>query len=357
MLAAPSRRLEAAPGGVMRRLALVTLLLASASVLSAAGWNKPYFAATKPGSFATYKTTSTVGPASTYTMTRLADRNGQVVLDSYSEYSDKVTPPSTTRYELAKGFDPDRDLIDYMKHLVGMSMSLGKDGKFDPLPAEALVNITGMETYAATAVFKATEMVDGKSCDHYTYTRDNKTFPTIETGDIWLNASVPFGIVKHTTTEKDRASGKVAYTTETVLVTSGSKALPATTTTAAPVDPTLKPMTLKAAYDAGLIHVSVEIAPADKRGDRLGLRIESTEKPLTLTLAAGSNTSLFVDIPFENLVFTVASAQTLQITAEKSATITVNQVGSRRVVAGKFKIYMYEGKPMYSGSATMDTVK
>jgi len=58
----------------MRRLAVVTLLLASASFLSAAGWNKPYFAATKPGSYATYKSTSTVGPPSTYTMTRLAER-------------------------------------------------------------------------------------------------------------------------------------------------------------------------------------------------------------------------------------------------------------------------------------------
>ena len=105
-------------------------------------------------------------------------------------------------------------------------------------------------------------MVNGKSCDRYSYTRDTKTFPTVETGDIWLDPTVPFGVVKHTTTEKDRASGKVEYTTETVLVTSGSKPLRATTTTAAPVDPTLKPMTLKAAYHACLIHVSVEIAPA-----------------------------------------------------------------------------------------------
>ena len=122
----------------MRRLALATLLLACASFLSAAGWNKPYFAATKPGSFATYKTTSTVGPPSTYTLTRLADRNGQVMLDLYSEFADKVTPASTSWYEMAKRFDPDRDLIDYMKHLVGMSMSVGKDGKFDPLPAAQL---------------------------------------------------------------------------------------------------------------------------------------------------------------------------------------------------------------------------
>ena len=74
-----------------------------------------------------------------------------VVLDLYSEFADKVTPASTSRYEMAKGFDPDRDLIDYMKHLVSMSMSVGKDGKFDPLPAVAIANMTGMATYGATA--------------------------------------------------------------------------------------------------------------------------------------------------------------------------------------------------------------
>ena len=54
-------------------------------------------------------------------------------------------------------------------------------------------------------------------------------------------------------------------------------------------------------------------------------------------MAPAVNTSLFVDIPFENLVFTVAAAQKLELTETKAATLTVNQVGTSRVVAGKLK--------------------
>jgi hypothetical protein len=338
----------------MRRLIVATLLLSSAPLLLAAGWTKPYFAATKPGSFASYKTTSNVGPPSTLTRTRLGDRNGQVVLDVYSEFTDKVTPPSTTRYELTKGFDVDRNLIDYMSGLTAMSMSAGKNAPFTPLPAVAISNITKMPTYAATAVLKGVETVDGKSCDHYSYVRDETGSPYVESGDLWLTAAVPFGIVKHTTSTKDR-SGKVAFTSETLLVSSGSKPLPAATMTAA--DPTLQPMTIAAAYAAGLIQVNVEIAPADKRGDHLTLRIESTGKPLTLTLGASPNTSLYVDSPFENLVFNATTAQKLTVNATTPVTVVVNQVGTSRVVAGKFNIHMYEGKPLFQGSATMGFLK
>jgi len=339
----------------MRRLITAALVLSFAPLVLAAGWNKAYFGATKPGSFATYRTTSTIGPPSTYTMSRRADQGGLVVIESYSEFADKVTPSSTTRYEMAKGFDVDRDAIDYMKQVVGMSMGVGKDGALEAMPAEVLTSIKAVPTYAATAAFKATETVDGKSCDRYTYTRDQPGTPSVESGDIWLNPTVPFGVVKHTTTQKDR-TGKVMWTTETVLLSSGAKPVPATTMTAAPVDPTLKPMTLKAAYDAGLIYVNVEIAPADKRGDRLNLRIETKGKPLTLTVAA-ANTSLRVEIPFQNLVFNAGTPRQFELSDGKPATLVVNQVGTDRVVAGKFRISIYEGDPTFTGSATMDTVK
>jgi hypothetical protein len=334
----------------MKKMSVLTLVVFLAPSLLAAGWNKPYFAATKPGTWASYRTTSTVGPPSILTLTRLADHDGQIVIEGLSEFNDKVTPSSTNRYELAKGFDADHELIDYLKAVVAMSYRV-KGGESTAMPAAALAGMKAMPTYAATAVFKATETIDGKACDHYTYTRGQTSDPTIETGDIWLNADVPFGEVKHTTTTKDQ-SGKVKYTTETVLTGSGTKTLPAATT--AKLDPTTLPMTIKAAYDAGLIDIKVEIAPEDKRGDHLKLTIMSQGKPLTITIAAAT-TSLHVDIPFDNLVFTSPAAQKLEITPAKPATIVVNQVGKpgeQRVVAGKFTISTYEGKPMFQGSAT-----
>jgi len=328
----------------MKKLFALSLVVFFAPSLLAAGWNKPYFAATKPGSWASYKTTSNVGPASTSTMTRLADHDGQVVIEA-------VADSSANRYELVKGFDVDHDLIDFLPGLVAASMSVN-GGQFNVMPAVAITGMKSVGKYATNAVFKATETIDGKPCDHYTYSRGGKGDPTTETGDIWLNPSVPFGEVKHTSTTKDQA-GKVLFTAETVLTGSGVKALPASTT-AAKTDLTPQSLTLKQAYENELISVKVEIAPEDKRGDHLKMTIQSNGKPLTISVPVNV-TPLPVDAPFDKLVFASPTVQKLEITPAKAATIMVNQVsksGEQRVIAGTFTIHISEGQPMFQGSAT-----
>ena len=116
------------------------------------------------------------------------------------------------------------------------------------------------------------------------------------------------------------------------------------------------PMTLKAAYDAGLIMISVEIAAQDKRGDRLVLTIEPSGTPLTITVPT-ETTTLAMEKPFDVLNFRAPTAQRIALTAEAPAKLVVNQVGERRVVSGKFQIAMDEGKPQFVGSATVDVVK
>lgn len=336
----------------MRKLSALTLVVFAIPSLLAAGWNKPYFAATKPGAWASYKTTGSVGAPSTSTMTRLADHDGQVVIEAATEFHDKNTPDSTNRYEIARGFDADRELIDFMTGLVSASYSL-KGGSYTAMPAVAITSMKSIPSYASGAVFKGTETIDGKACDHYSYSRGLKTDPTIETGDIWLNPTVPFGEVKHTTTTKDQ-SGKVMFTSETVLTGSGIKAVPTATATAKKSDLVPKDLTIKAAYDAELITVKVEIAPEDKKGDHLKLTIQSNGKPLTITIPTAAS-SLNVDIPFDNLVFTSPAAQKVDITPDRPATVVVNQQsksGEQRVVAGTFTISISEGKNMFQGSAT-----
>lgn len=336
----------------MRKLFALTLVVFFAPSLLAAGWNKPYFAATKPGSWASYRTTSSVGAPSTTTYTRLADHDGQVVLEALAEFNDKVTPSSTNRYELAKGFDVDRELIDFMTGLVSASYSV-KGGPYTAMPAVAITSMKSLPSYAASAVFKGTETIDGKVCDHYSYSRGLKTDPTTETGDIWLNPSVPFGEVKHTNTTRDQ-SGKVMFTSETVLTGSGIKAVPTATATAKKSDLVPKDLTIKAAYDSELITVKVEIAPEDKRGDHLKLTIQSNGKPLSITIPTAAS-SLNVDIPFDNLVFTSPTVQKVDITPDKPATVVVNQQsksGEQRVVAGTFTISISDGKNLFQGSAT-----
>ena len=116
------------------------------------------------------------------------------------------------------------------------------------------------------------------------------------------------------------------------------------------------PMTLKAAYDAGLIMISVEIAAQDKRGDRLLLTIEPSDTPLTITVPA-ETTTLAMEKPFDVLNFRAPTAQKISLTAEAPAKLVVNQVGERRFVSGKFQIAMDDGMPQFVGSATVDTVK
>lgn len=116
------------------------------------------------------------------------------------------------------------------------------------------------------------------------------------------------------------------------------------------------PMTLKAAYDSGLIMISVEIAAQDKRGDRLLLTIEPSDKPLTIIVPT-ETTTLAMEKPFNVLNLRAPTAQKVSLTAEAPARLVVNQVGERRFVSGKFQIAMDEGKPQFVGSATVDIVK
>lgn len=87
------------------------------------------------------------------------------MIDQRSEFGDTNTPPSTMRYELASGFDADRDLIDFLKGLAAASASVGADTTFTPLPADTVDAMKAVPTYAATAVFKGVVRVDGKSCE------------------------------------------------------------------------------------------------------------------------------------------------------------------------------------------------
>lgn len=344
----------------MRRLLILTLVLLLTPVLIAAGWNKAYFAATKPGSWATIRVTSTMTGPYTTTTTRLADVDGRVVIEQRSEFGENVSPPSIMRYELAKGFNADRDLIDHLKAVVAASARTGADDAYTELPADTVAALKTMATYAATATFKGVETIEGKPCDRYSYTRGKKGDAQLEKGDIWLNPTVPFGVVKHTMTFTD-PSGKLLWTVDSRLVDSGTKPI-STTPAVAAAKPDLETpaapesMTLQTAYDSGLIKIRVEIAPEDKRGDRLHLLIETNENPLTVTLLPES-TTLKGDFPVERLMFKAVAAEKLELAQGRPAKITVNQLGTWRVVAGKFTITVYEGKPVFYGSVTMDNVK
>jgi hypothetical protein len=203
----------------MHRILPIALVVLGLPMLAGADWTKAYFAATKPGTWAKHRLTTSVTKPSTTTYTRLPDENGQVVIDQLAEFSDDSSPTSTMRYHLAPGFNADRELIDFLTVIVAAASRIGAEGPFDPLPADTVSAIKAMPTYRATAAFKGTERIDGKSCDRYVYTRKHAT--QTETGELCLSPSIPFGLVKQKITNSD-AAGKVENTAEVTLVDSGS---------------------------------------------------------------------------------------------------------------------------------------
>jgi hypothetical protein len=201
-------------------------LLVSAALSLRADWKKPYFGTTPVGSWAVYK--ETAGEMkSTTTMTRLADTEaGGATIEIHMDYGETY-PPVHNRYTLPKSFAFDRLLIDFMAFIDGGAMIGGVPEPMDLDAATVEAITTNSPQYGPTAKFKATETVGGHKADRYGYTvrfkSPHESVPsTTETGDLWLSADVPFGLVKQKSVTKDDA-GNVTMTFERVLAGSGTK--------------------------------------------------------------------------------------------------------------------------------------
>jgi hypothetical protein len=208
------------------RIAAVALLVVSALPLGAA-WKKAYFGATSVGSWARY-TDTTPQSKMTTTMTRLADgEDGGAGVELLVEFPDNQYPPVHNRYTLPKDFALDRKLIDFMSAINGGSLVAGEGEPMDLDAATIEAIVKSVANYEPTATFKKTETIDGRKADRYGYTirreSPHESMPaTTETGDLWLSADVPFGLVKQTAVTKDDA-GNVTMTYERVLIGSGTK--------------------------------------------------------------------------------------------------------------------------------------
>ncbi|MCU1349726.1 MAG: hypothetical protein JWO56_2756 [Acidobacteria bacterium] len=342
----------------MRKLLLSLFLLLITPALFGAGWKKAYFGATPPGSWARYDDSAPQMKMTT-TMTRLSDDDGSARIDLNVAFANDQYPPVRNRYTLKHGFPLDRRLIDYMNEVEGGSIVSG-EGEPTVLDAATVAAIVRSSPQLEPfATFKGTETVGGKQADRYGYTLHHEGSPaTIETGDVWLSAAVPFGLVKQSSVTKD-GHGKVTTTYERLLVASGTKspaasAEPAKTARAAPKKTS---HTLGEAYAAGLVDVSVTIVAGSRNGERAHLVIEKKDdERMTLIIPKGK-TSLHVDIPLEDFVFELPAEKTFELGGNKAAELDVKQLGEQRAMDGHFKISTYEGTPLFSGSATVGWVK
>lgn len=210
-----------------RRTAAILVSLLCTPLLAAAGpsrYKKAYFGVTKPGAWAQYTMSMPGFPDSPTTYTRLPDEGGQVRLQIRSDFTnDGQASTSFSDYKLKKGYSLEKDALSFGAAVVSLTVRTGK-GEPTVMQPAVLENVRKTSpNYASAVKFVATETVDGKTCDRYKYTLKHAGNPVqIETGELWLNETVPFGLVRQRSVTK--ASGKVLTQYTMTLTDSGSGA-------------------------------------------------------------------------------------------------------------------------------------
>jgi hypothetical protein len=339
---------------------LLAVLQATAAPGSDAptGYRKAYFGATKPGAWAKYRMTAGGAPEGFTTYTRLPNEGGhprlQVRMETKAE-GEKKTIYSDCILETDYSFQ--KDALSFGKAIE--SVSVWEEGaEAEELDDDELDEMRRtMPDFGPAAKFVATEIVLGKTCDRYRYTQRHTGEPEqIEKGDIWLDETVPFGLVRQAGTARD-ASGKLLSRFEMNLVDSGTGATAAARTrsrqTAAG-----PPAKLADAFRDGQIELAVEVLSGSQDGSRLEVRFKNTtEEAIRLTIPAGT-TALDVGQPVQTLGLESASTWLFDIEpGETSPAIELSQSGARRAVKGQFVVSNSGGKPLLSGNVIVDAVK
>lgn len=328
---------------------LFTLVL-SASAVAVGGpahWKKPYFTATKLGSFVRLHGVDAVtGDITESVLTRLPDEDGQVVFERRDEYKTgqfKGTK-NVGRYVMRSGFPMEMEGLSYLRWTEKLSGGSG-DGPLNAMDAETVKAVASQGVdYGAIVVFKGTETIDGKACDHYAYSYNQKALGKVE-GELWLTDQVPFATVKETLRGKD-ATG-AAYRLETKLVGTGVAAA------AAKAAPPL--VTLSDLFRGGKISILVEVVP---KSSKVRLTITNKGETKLKVVVPKGTTTLEVGSPVDTLVLVADAERALEIPAYGTAPrLDLIQKGTWRPTKGTFTVSVFEGQPLFSGSVEMDHVK
>lgn len=343
-------------------MALTRAATLFAAVLAAAvprtdsptGYRKPYFGATKPGTWAKFRMTALGAPDGFTTYTRLPDARGQQRLQVRTDLTVEGKKRTTyTDCTLEQGYSLQKDALGFGK--AAESVSVWEEG----MPAEDLDDddLEDMRTaapdFAPTATFVAEETVLGRTCDRYKYRQRHPGDPDqIETGDIWLNEAVPFGLVRQAGVARD-ASGRFLSRFEMTLVDSGAGAAAASSARARQTVAGA-PVRLADAYADARVELAVEVLSEPGDGSRLEVRFKNKSgDALRLAIPSGP-TELEIGGPVETLRVESASTWLFDLEpGETSAPVELSQTGASRAASGKFVASISDGKPLFSGDVTM----
>ena len=203
---------------------LAPSVMAAAAILSAAtpqhteshsNYRSPYFAATVPGAWSRYAMTSDGKTESTYTYRRLPDENGRAQVELRTDFTSGQFQGtwSRNRYVLSRHFHLEDDALSFSKHCERLFMQTNTMPEEQEMPAATLPNIVAAAIdYGRSVKFVGTETIEGRECDHYSYHYVSKEKNrTIFDGEVWLNASVPFGLVRESARIKPKVGPSSTY--------------------------------------------------------------------------------------------------------------------------------------------------
>lgn len=342
---------------LLRHIPAAALLIAATVPVARAGdLKKDYFAETKPGEWCTQVVTTIDGTKSEYTTSRKPDDEGRVVVAMIIKSLEGPGAGSESRmtYFLRKDFNFGHDFLSHGKHVDKMIMTYGDtDMIIDPATLQVITESS--KDFAGTMTFEGEETVDGHVCDRYAYeVMIGGPGPMKETGKIWLNPTVAFGVVRQTA-KIHNEDGTLNTGFELVLTGTGMQALD--TGAAAPQveeeEPKPVDADLKDAYRNG--YATLEIAVEEGSGGaKLRLVLVNTlEAPLTVRIPAG-DLDLPSTFPLETMRLTFAKVDEIVLEpGASSKPLAAAQRGKRGAAGGAFSLSYYEDTPLYTGSVTM----
>jgi hypothetical protein len=342
-----------------KQLLTLGLIAIAATTVRAGELKKDYFGATKPGAWAEYKIEASDGSKWTSTDQRQADDDGHVVVEESLKFTAGAGAGTESKniYVFPQGFNLTRDWLSYAKFTEKMTMKYGATEM--PVAATTLDAIKkAAKDFRGAVTFETTEQVDGHMCDRYAYIITIAgPAPSKETGQLWLDATAPFGIVKQVgkfaKTDAAAASSYELNLQETgqAQLTTAEAPAPAEKAPAAPAV-----VSLIEGYQAGRVGIEVTIEDGSS-GKHLQLSfINKTEADLTVKIPAGA-LEIPASDPLGALKIVVPKAANLVVPAgAASDPVKVDQQPGRGAFEGKFVLSVYEGTLLYSGSVTKGPV-
>lgn len=347
-----------APRSPLRILPALCVFLSLAAA-SGDELKKPYFTGTTPGAWSEYLLVSPGGSKSSFSYERGANDAGRAVIDMQCKILAGPGKDSVSKltYVLPENFDLNRDGLSYGKYAEKMVMHVnGADMPVDEATLETIRKST--KDFGGALKLEAAEKVGNRMCDRYSYlVKTGGPAPTVETGKLWLDPTVPFAIVRQLAKVVDDKGATVTEFDMNLQETGLNQLIAESAATPAPAEPKAAPapsaVGLAEGFKGGRVGMDIEVVPGSSgRSLRLTL-VNKTGAELKVAVPAGE-LAFEADSPVHTLLLTIPKATTVVLPADENPQpLTVGQRGARGVIEGHCSLSVYEGTPLCSGSVTI----